>query len=69
MMNSHRIELNYAVYVPSRHGDYVTNRFGETRVNRCKHYFATRAEAVAFANGNPKLVMYRPGEAWKRSAQ
>lgn len=63
-MTAHRIELNYAVFVPSLHGDYITNRFGEMRRNRRKRYFATHAEALSFANGNPKLVLYRPGEAW-----
>jgi hypothetical protein len=59
-----RVELPYAVRIPSPHGDYVMGRDRQSRLNKRTRYFATKEEAVAFC-GNEKLVLERPGEAWK----
>lgn len=59
------IELPYAVFVRSQHGDSVSWR-GVQLPNLRKRYFETHDEALLFAGGNKSLVMYRPGEAWAR---
>ena len=61
-----RVEMPYKVrVVGGPHGSPTARRDG--RVERvANHYFATKDEALSFC-GNPKRVIYAPGEAWRKS--
>lgn len=61
MSDVRRIEMPYMVYIYSPHAAVTRGRTGLLR-QITSRYFATKEEAVEFC-GDPKRVLYRPGEA------
>lgn len=58
-----RVELPFKVFFENAHAGVTRYRDGSER-RTTSRYFATKAEAVAFAGGKERRVRYAPGEAF-----
>jgi hypothetical protein len=58
-----RVEMPYKVYFQSPHAAVTRSRGGSEHQTTSRH-FATKEEAIKFC-GDPRRVLYRPGEAHK----
>lgn len=56
--------LPWKVYFQNHHAGVTRHRDGrETKTT--SRYFETKADALVFAAGDERRVLYRPGEAWR----
>ncbi len=63
-VEKNRIALPWKVYFQSPNAA-VTRYRGGREAQTTSRYFETEAQALAFAGGVKRRVMYRPGEAWR----
>ena len=58
-----RIDLPWKVYFQNNHAAVTRYRDGREAKTTFR-YFETKSQALIFANGNERRVLYRPGEAY-----